>query len=78
MMHLTKHKKIILFDGMCNLCNSSVLKVIRFDTKSNFVFCALQSEIGQEIIWLIEKMEFGNIITKRVIKDSKKTIKMEC
>ena len=50
MMHLTKHKKIILFDGICNLCNSSVLKVIRYDTKSNFVFCALQSEIGQEII----------------------------
>ena len=28
----------------------AVLKVIRFDTKNNFVFCALQSEIGQEII----------------------------
>ena len=50
MTHLPKNKKIILFDGMCNLCNSSVLKVIRYDTKSNFVFCALQSEIGQEII----------------------------
>ena len=35
---------------MCNLCNNSVLKVIRFDTKNNFVFCALQSEIGREII----------------------------
>ena len=36
MTHLPKNKKIILFDGMCNLCNNSVLKVIRFDTKNNF------------------------------------------
>ncbi len=50
MTHLPKNKKIILFDGMCNLCNNCVLKVIRFDTKNNFVFCALQSEIGREII----------------------------
>ena len=45
MIDLPKHKKIILFDGMCNLCNKSVLKVISWDTKDNFVFCALQSEI---------------------------------
>jgi predicted DCC family thiol-disulfide oxidoreductase YuxK len=50
MTYLPKNKKIILFDGMCNLCNNSVLKVIRFDKKNNFVFCALQSEIGQKIV----------------------------
>ncbi|MDB9848197.1 DCC1-like thiol-disulfide oxidoreductase family protein [Polaribacter sp.] len=64
MTHLPKNKKIILFDGMCNLCNNSVLKVIRFVTKNNFVFCALQSEIGQEIIHdlKIDRLKMDSII----------------
>ncbi|MFI1771388.1 thiol-disulfide oxidoreductase DCC family protein [Thalassobellus citreus] len=44
------HKKLILFDGVCNLCNSSVQYVIKHDTKNLFLFTALQSDIGQEII----------------------------
>ena len=50
MIDLTKHKKIILFDGICNLCNNSVMKVIKYDKKNIFVFAALQSEIGKKII----------------------------
>lgn len=43
-------KKIILFDGVCNLCNSFVQFVIKYDKKDVFRFAALQSDIGQEII----------------------------
>lgn len=46
---LPKDKKIILFDGFCNLCNSSVLKVIKLDKKNNFVFTSLQSNLGKKI-----------------------------
>ncbi len=49
-MILPKNKKIILFDGVCNLCNSFVQFVIKYDKKDIFRFVALQSEIGQEII----------------------------
>ena len=45
-----KNKKIILFDGVCNLCNDAVLKVIKHDTKNDFVFASLQSKSGQDII----------------------------
>ncbi|MFD2725888.1 thiol-disulfide oxidoreductase DCC family protein [Hyunsoonleella rubra] len=45
-----KDKKLILFDGVCNLCNSSVLYVIKRDKTNQFMFTALQSEAGQEII----------------------------
>lgn len=38
----------ILFDGVCNLCNSSVQFVIKHDPKGKFRFSALQSEFGQE------------------------------
>lgn len=44
------NKKLILFDGVCNLCNSSVKYVIKHDKKNQFIFTALQSNIGQEII----------------------------
>jgi len=43
-------KKIILFDGVCNLCNSSVTFVIKRDKKDAFRFAALQSDVGQQLI----------------------------
>ena len=46
---LPSNKKVILFDGVCNFCNDSVLKVIKYDTKNMFVFTSLQSDIGKEI-----------------------------
>jgi predicted DCC family thiol-disulfide oxidoreductase YuxK len=49
-MELPKHKKIILFDGVCNLCESSVLFVIKYDKKDVFRFVALQSDLGKNII----------------------------
>ena len=48
--NLPKDKKIILFDGVCNLCNDSVLKVIKHDKNNAFVFTSLQSDIGKQII----------------------------
>jgi predicted DCC family thiol-disulfide oxidoreductase YuxK len=49
MIDLPKNKKLILFDGICNLCNDSVLRVIKNDRKNTFIFTALQSETGQKI-----------------------------
>ncbi len=46
---LPKHKKIILFDGVCNLCNLSINYVIDKDVDDIFRFVALQSNLGQEI-----------------------------
>lgn len=39
---------VILFDGVCNLCNQSVQFVIRNDRASRFRFAALQSDFGQQ------------------------------
>ena len=57
---LPKNKKIILFDGVCNLCESSVLFVIKYDKKDKFRFVALQSDLGKNIIQHIG-MDFKNI-----------------
>ena len=50
MLDFPKGKKIILFDGVCNLCEASVQFVIKYDKKDVFLFVALQSELGKEII----------------------------
>ena len=47
---LPKHKQLILFDGICNLCNASVLYVIKHDKANRFMFAPLQSEVGRQII----------------------------
>lgn len=45
-----KEQAIILFDGVCNLCNRSVQTVIRFDKKNSFQFASLQSNRGQALL----------------------------
>ena len=49
-MDLPKNKKIILFDGVCNLCDSMVNYIIKKDKKDVFRFVAQQSDLGQEIL----------------------------
>jgi predicted DCC family thiol-disulfide oxidoreductase YuxK len=41
---------VILFDGICNLCNSSVNYVIRHDPQKIFRFASLQSEPGKKLL----------------------------
>jgi predicted DCC family thiol-disulfide oxidoreductase YuxK len=41
---------IVLFDGVCNFCNSSVNFLLRRDRKGVFRFAALQSEAGRKVL----------------------------
>ncbi|MFI5154601.1 MAG: thiol-disulfide oxidoreductase DCC family protein [Chitinophagales bacterium] len=43
-------KKIILFDGVCNLCNASVQFVLKRDRKKQFRFASLQSDAGRQLL----------------------------
>ncbi|MEM9000829.1 MAG: thiol-disulfide oxidoreductase DCC family protein [Bacteroidota bacterium] len=43
-------KKIILFDGVCNLCNGAIQFIIKHDKKDMFRYAALQSEIGEQLV----------------------------
>ena len=42
--------RIILFDGVCNLCNTSVKFIIKRDSEGQFKFASLQSETGQTLL----------------------------
>jgi len=47
--NLPKNKKIILFDGVCNLCERSIVWVIKHDKNDKFRFVSLQSELGNAL-----------------------------
>lgn len=49
-MKVPEDKCIVLFDGVCNLCNSAVQTIIKYDKKNKFVFASLQSEIGKHLL----------------------------
>lgn len=72
MINIPNNKQLILFDGVCNLCNSSVLYVIKRDKKDKFLFAPLQSEIGKTIIkkFNIDTEETDSILLYNPNKDS--------
>ncbi|MDH3492076.1 MAG: thiol-disulfide oxidoreductase DCC family protein [Acidobacteriota bacterium] len=41
---------VVLFDGVCNLCNSSVNFIIERDSRDRFRFASLQSDFGREML----------------------------
>ena len=43
------YQNLILFDGVCNFCNSAVQMVIEIDRQKIFKFAAIQSELGQQL-----------------------------
>ena len=49
-MSYRQKQSIVLFDGVCNFCNSSVNFIIRNDPRHRFKFAPLQSEAAQELL----------------------------
>ena len=61
---------IILFDGVCNFCNSSVNFIIERDREGYFKFAPLQSEIGEKLLREngVDKIETDSVV---LIEDGK-------
>lgn len=41
---------VVLFDGVCNLCNGFVQFIVPRDSDRQFHFASLQSDVGQELL----------------------------
>lgn len=46
----TTENYIVFFDGVCNLCNSTVDFLIRYNTYENLKFSSLQSEFAKQFL----------------------------
>ncbi len=44
------HSPIILFDGVCNLCNGAIQFVLSNDSNKVFKFASLQSDFAQDFL----------------------------
>lgn len=55
---------VLLFDGVCNLCNTSVQWVLIHDRKGIFRFAALQSDTGQALLrtWDLPTEDFDSVV----------------
>lgn len=60
----TKKDLIILFDGECNLCNTSVQFIIEHDKRATFRFSSLQSNYGQQFLkkYRLSSSSFNSMI----------------
>ncbi len=57
---------IILFDGVCNLCNGAVNFIIERDPNQKFKFAALQSETGQRLMQALN-IPLSNLTPESII-----------
>ena len=60
---------IIFFDGVCNLCNSSVNFIIKRDKRNKFKFAVFQSDIGKELL-IMHNYSSKNFDTLVLLKDN--------
>ena len=67
---------VVLFDGLCNLCNGSVNFIIKRDKLGKYKFASLQSEIGKDLSnkYNIDTSTVDSII---LIKNNKVFIKSD-
>ena len=49
-MTVEERRLVVLFDGVCNLCNSSVNFLLDRDKAGRFKFASLQSEAGKKLL----------------------------
>lgn len=54
------NKPILLFDGVCNLCNGFVQTIIKNDKKQLFRFSSLQSGTGSKVLQYIQQ-DMGSV-----------------
>ena len=65
---------IILFDGYCKLCNSTVNIIIKNDKHKKFRFAALQSKKGKELLSKEERCQFIELQHLYIIDDILETL----
>ncbi len=46
------NRHIVVFDGVCNFCNSAVNFMIKRDPSAKFAFTPMQSELGEQLLRL--------------------------
>jgi predicted DCC family thiol-disulfide oxidoreductase YuxK len=70
-----KNSSIILFDGVCNLCNGSLQFVLKHDVKKRFLFASLQSDAATNILLQLNQKSFKYYDSIILVENEKVFIK---
>jgi len=70
----TNNKDIILYDGVCILCNTFITVILKLDTKRKFLFSSLQSNYSKSILKITDSTDY-KINTVFLIRNGKKYTK---
>jgi predicted DCC family thiol-disulfide oxidoreductase YuxK len=58
-----RQQHIILFDGVCNLCNGSVIFILSHEKDPSIRFASIQSEMGKQLLkWCGLPPEFSDAV----------------
>lgn len=68
-MEVNSDKAIVLYDGVCHLCDTTVQYLIKFDKKDKLRFASQQSEIGEAILRKFNRPATRNDTVVLVYKD---------
>lgn len=63
-LEIKTDKPILLFDGVCNFCNSSVNFIVDRNSSKDILFSSLQSETGQQLLerFNLPKENFSSLV----------------
>ena len=68
---MVHQRPVILFDGVCNLCNSAVRWVIEHDKEGRFDFASLQSDAARRVlVKVMDTKEIDALPDSMVLLDS--------
>lgn len=71
------NRPLVLFDGVCNLCNGSVQFIIHRDKKGIFQFASLQSDVAHRILGEHLQLSSPGLSTVILLLDGKIFTKSE-
>jgi predicted DCC family thiol-disulfide oxidoreductase YuxK len=76
-----RKQSIVLFDGVCHFCNSSVNFIMDRDPKNKFIFAPLQSQVATDILLEVgeKKMLIYSIVLiqdNRIYKRSRASLEI--
>ena len=73
MKEILNNKKVIVFDGVCKLCNKYVLFIARNDTEDIFRFISLQNK---KVLKELERREFSSNNNESILLIDKSNIQI--